>query len=149
MPHNRLDSVFGCGLWLSFTRHRFKGTLSPWVLVMYEMYIAGIGLGKSRVSIFTEKPMKNLSFSCNFSQSAFRASVGQMKHQRYWNKGWSRINLQLANLELWVCRLQMYRVSKHWIFAELFVFSCFYFYIIHCILLTERDAALRWQFTPF
>ena len=33
----------------------------------------------------------------------------------------------------------MYRVSKHWRFAELFVISCFYF-IIHCILLTERAA---------
>ena len=42
-----------------------------------------------------------------------------------------------ANLEVRFCRLQMYRVSKHWRFAELFVISCFYF-VIHCILLTKR-----------
>ena len=47
---------------------------------------------------------------------------------------------QSANLELCVCRLQMHHVSKRWRFAELFVISCFYF-VIHCILLTERAAA--------
>ena len=54
----------------------------------------------------------------------------QMKHQRYFNKSWSRINIQSANLELWVCRLQMYHVSKHWRFA-------------HCILFTERAAVYQ------
>ena len=42
-----------------------------------------------------------------------------------------------------VCRLQMYRVSKHWRSAELFVISCFYS-VRHCSLLTKNLAMPLW-----